>query len=29
MRLQLQVLEKATVEDSGSFVSHLGNKQWV
>ena len=29
VRLQLQVLEKATVEDSGSFVSHLGNKQWV
>ena len=29
VRLQLQVLEKATIQDSGSFVSHYGNKQWV
>lgn len=29
VRLQLQVLEKATIEDSGSFVSQYGNKQWV
>lgn len=29
MRLQLQVLEKATLEDSGAFVSQFGNKQWV
>ncbi|KAH9937273.1 uncharacterized protein B0H18DRAFT_969866 [Fomitopsis serialis] len=29
VRMQLQVLEKATIEDSGAFVSQHGNKQWV
>lgn len=29
VKLQLQVLESTTIEDSGAFVSQYGNKQWV
>jgi hypothetical protein len=30
VKMQLEVLEKATVETSGgAFVSHFGNKQWL
>ncbi|KAJ7042994.1 hypothetical protein C8F04DRAFT_1251801 [Mycena alexandri] len=29
VRMQLEVIHRWTVEDSGAFVSHLGNKQWV
>ncbi|KZT75055.1 NAD(P)-binding protein [Daedalea quercina L-15889] len=29
VRLQLEILERATIKDSGAFVSHHGNKQWV
>jgi hypothetical protein len=30
VKMQLDVLEKATVETSGgAFVSHFGNKQWL
>lgn len=25
----LNVIRKATVNDSGAFISHLGNKQWL
>jgi hypothetical protein len=27
--LQKKVLEKVTIDESGSFLSHLGNKVWV
>lgn len=29
VRLQLQVLERTTIEGSGAFVSQNGDKQWV
>ncbi|KAJ7735917.1 hypothetical protein B0H16DRAFT_1380197 [Mycena metata] len=29
VRMQLEVIHGWTVEHSGAFVSHLGNKQWV
>lgn len=29
VRMQLDVLEKATIEDSGAFVSQHGNKYWM
>lgn len=30
VRMQLDVIEKATVEtDGGAFISHFGNKQWL
>ncbi|TFY50975.1 hypothetical protein EVJ58_g10805 [Rhodofomes roseus] len=29
VRMQLEVLEKATVEESGAFVSQHGNKYWM
>lgn len=25
----LSVVEKATVKDTGAFISHKGNKQWL
>lgn len=27
--MQSQVIKKITLEDSGAFLSHLGNKQWL
>lgn len=27
--MQLQVLDKLTPEDSGKFLSHHGNKEWL
>lgn len=29
VRLQLQVINGATVKDTGKFVSQHGNKQWL
>ncbi|KAJ6541767.1 hypothetical protein B0H19DRAFT_1212872 [Mycena capillaripes] len=29
VRMQLEVINKWTVEDTGAFVSHFGNKQWL
>jgi hypothetical protein len=29
VRKQLEVLNRWTVEDTGAFISHLGNKQWI
>ncbi|KAJ7361040.1 hypothetical protein DFH08DRAFT_767764 [Mycena albidolilacea] len=29
VRRQLEVLNRWTVEDTGAFISHLGNKQWI
>ena len=28
VRMQLEVIDKATIADSGAFVSHHGNKDW-
>ena len=27
--LQKEVIEKVTINDSGEFLSHLGNKEWL
>lgn len=27
--LQLKVIDKITMKDSGEFLSHWGNKRWV
>ncbi|KAJ6541773.1 hypothetical protein B0H19DRAFT_1212873 [Mycena capillaripes] len=29
VRMQLEVINRWTVEDTGAFVSHFGNKQWL
>jgi hypothetical protein len=29
VKMQLDVINKITVKDSGAFVSHYGNKQWI
>ncbi|KAJ6601251.1 hypothetical protein DFH09DRAFT_559276 [Mycena vulgaris] len=29
VRMQLDVINRFTVEDTGAFVSHFGNKQWL
>ena len=29
VRLQLNLIEKVGPKDSGTFVSHRGNKQWL
>ncbi|KAJ7242547.1 hypothetical protein B0H12DRAFT_1132116 [Mycena haematopus] len=29
VRMQLQVLDRWPVEESGAFVSHFGNRQWI
>jgi hypothetical protein len=29
VKKQLEVLNRWTVEESGAYVSHLGNKQWL
>jgi hypothetical protein len=29
VKKQLEVIYRWTVEDTGAFVSHFGNKQWV
>lgn len=27
--MQKKVIEDVTIEDSGDFLSHLGNKEWL
>lgn len=29
VKLQLDVIEKVGLKDTGAFVSHWGNKKWV
>jgi len=29
VRMQLEVINRATVNDSGAFISHKGNKEWL
>ena len=29
VRLQKEVVEKVTIQESGEFLSHFGNKVWV
>jgi hypothetical protein len=29
VKMQLEVINKVTVKDSGAFISHHGNKQWL
>jgi NAD(P)-dependent dehydrogenase (short-subunit alcohol dehydrogenase family) len=29
VKLQLEVIEQATVRDTGAFISHKGNKEWL
>lgn len=29
VKMQLDVINKATVKDTGAFISHHGNKQWL
>jgi len=29
VKLQLQVIDNVTIQDTGSFISHFGNKEWI
>ncbi|KAJ8581524.1 hypothetical protein M405DRAFT_751657, partial [Rhizopogon salebrosus TDB-379] len=29
VQMQLEVINRATVDDSGAFISHKGNKEWL
>lgn len=29
VKMQLEVIQRATVGDSGAFISHKGNKEWL
>lgn len=29
VRMVLEVINKATIKDTGAFVSHRGNKEWM
>jgi hypothetical protein len=29
VRMQLEVIHRITVNDTGAFISHKGNKEWL